>query len=99
MLGGDAPLADVAEVYGLVIPESARAGTVAEYIDRQFHRRPVVGDIVGVGGMKLVVRELKKGRVSQVGVIVGDRRVRKSRRFRRKGAVERRAGPAESGSQ
>lgn len=90
-LGGDAPLADVAEIYGLAIPEYARSGSVAEYIDRQFHRRPVVGDIVGVGGMKLVVRELKNGRVSQVGVIVGDRRVRRSRRFGRKGIEDRRA--------
>lgn len=97
VLGGDAPLADVAEIYGLVIPEQARSGTVAEYIDRQFHRRPVVGDIVGVGGMKLVVRELKKGRVSQVGVIVGDRRVRRSRRFGRKGIEERRVGLGAAG--
>jgi len=96
-LAGDAPLVEVAEIYGLVVPESARAGTVADYIDRQFHRRPVVGDIVGVGGMKLVVRELRKGRVSQVGVIVGDRRVRKSRRFRRKG-VDRRAGAGPTGN-
>jgi cell volume regulation protein A len=91
-LSGEAPLAEVAEVYGLVIPERARAGTVADYIDRQFHRRPVVGDIVGIGGMKLVVRELRKGRVAQVGVIVTERRVRKSGRYRRKGLEDRRAG-------
>jgi cell volume regulation protein A len=93
-LAGDAPLAEVAEIYGLAIPEHARTGTVADYIDRQFHRRPVVGDIVGVGGMKLVVRELNKGRISQVGVIVGDRRVRKSRRFRRKSIEDRRKSAA-----
>src|SRR5690606_23960572 len=88
VLSGTAPLVEVAEIYGLFIPEQARAGTVADYMDRQFHRRPVVGDIAGVGGMKLVVRELKEGRISQVGVIVGDRRVRRSRRFGRKGIGE-----------
>ncbi len=93
-LAGDAPLAEVAEIYGLAIPEYARSGSVAEYIDRQFHRRPVVGDIVGVGGMKLVVRELNNGRVSQVGVLVSDRRVGKSRRFRRRKAADRRTDSA-----
>jgi cell volume regulation protein A len=89
-LSGEAPLADIAEVYGLTVPEHARGGSIADYIDRQFHRRPVVGDIVGVGGMKLVVRELKKGRVSQVGVIVTDRRTKKSERYRRGGRKDRR---------
>ena len=80
-LGGDAPLADIAEIYGLPMPESARVGTLAQYIDRQFHRRPVVGDIVGLGGMRLVVREMQGSRVALVGVIVTERRARRSRRF------------------
>jgi cell volume regulation protein A len=97
VLSGDAPLADIAEVYGLTIPQHARSGTIAQYIDRQFHRRPVVGDIVGVGGMRLVVRELKNGRVAQVGVIVADRRVRPSGRFLRRGRKDRRGVPATAG--
>jgi cell volume regulation protein A len=92
-LSGDAPLAEIAEVYGLTIPEQARAGTIADYIDRQFHRRPVVGDIVGVGGMKLVVRELKNGRVAQVGVIVTERRTRQSNRYLRRRKKDRRGAP------
>jgi len=88
-LGGEALLGEVADLYGLLVPEHAREGTLGQYIDRQFHRRPVVGDIVGLGGMKLVVRELRNGRVSQVGILVRDRRAKKSR-GRRKGEPERR---------
>jgi cell volume regulation protein A len=89
-LGGDALLTEVAEIYGLALPESARAGTLAQYIDRQFHRRPVVGDIVGLGGMRLVVREMRGSRVSQVGVIVAERRVRASGSYLRRGKRDRR---------
>jgi cell volume regulation protein A len=93
-LSGDAPLADIAEIYGLALPESARSGTLAQYIDRQFHRRPVVGDIVGLGGMRLVVREMVGRRVAQVGVIVEERRIRKSGNYLRRGKRDRRGAGA-----
>ncbi len=80
-LTGDATLAELAEVYGLALPQSRLSETLAQYIDRQFHRRPVVGDVVGLGGMRLVVRAMQGRRVAQVGVIVEERRVRRGSRM------------------
>lgn len=87
-LSADAQLAEVAEIYGVTLPQGVRSGTLGEYIDRQFHRRPVVGDIVGLGGMRLVVREMRGNRVAQVGVIVeaqSDKRSLRGRRRSRRG--------------
>ena len=47
--------------------------TLAQYIDQQFHRRPVVGDFVHIGGMNLVVREMRDGRTTKVGIVVRNR--------------------------
>ncbi|MGH8864287.1 MAG: transporter associated domain-containing protein [Burkholderiales bacterium] len=47
--------------------------TLSRYIDRQFHRRPVVGDFVTIGGMNLVVREMREGRITKVGIVVRNR--------------------------
>ncbi len=69
-LNGDAPLGDVADIYGCEVPDTVRDKTLAAYIDQQFHRRPVVGDYVRIGGMNLVVREIRDKRVSKVGIIV-----------------------------
>jgi len=72
-LDGDAPLGEVAEIYGVEVPAHAESQTLARYIDRQFHRRPVVGDFVRIGGMNLVVREMKGRNVSKVGIVVRNR--------------------------
>ena len=72
-LDGDAPLGEVAEVYGVEIPERVKSQTLAQYIDRHFHRRPVVGDFVRIGGMNLVVREMRNGRTTKVGIVVHNR--------------------------
>jgi cell volume regulation protein A len=72
-LDGDAPLGEVAEIYGVEVPERVKSLTLAQYIDRQFHRRPVVGDFVRIGGMNLVVREMRDGRTTKVGIVVRNR--------------------------
>lgn len=69
-LDGDAPLGEVAEIYGVDVPERVKAQTLAQYIDRQFHRRPVVGDFVRIGGMNLVVREIQGRNITKVGIVV-----------------------------
>jgi cell volume regulation protein A len=73
MLDGDAPLGEVAEIYGVEVPGRAKSQTLARYIDRQFHRRPVVGDFVRIGGMNLVVREIQGRNVTKVGIVVRNR--------------------------
>ena len=72
-LDGDAPLGEVADIYGVEVPERVKSQTLAQYIDRQFHRRPVVGDFVRIGGMNLVVREIQGGNVTKVGIVVRNR--------------------------
>jgi cell volume regulation protein A len=73
MLDGDAPLGEVAGIYGVEVPERAKSQTLARYIDRQFHRRPVVGDFVRIGGMNLVVREIQGRNITKVGIVVRNR--------------------------
>jgi cell volume regulation protein A len=72
-LDGDAPVAEVADIYGVELPEPVKSQTLDQYIDRQFHRRPVVGDFVRVGGMNLVVREMRDGRITKVGIVLRNR--------------------------
>ena len=72
-LDGDAPLGEVADIYGVELPEPVKSQTLGQYIDRQFHRRPVVGDFVRVGGMNLVVREIQGRNVTKVGIVVRNR--------------------------
>ena len=51
----------------------ACAMTLAQYIYKQFRRRPDVGDYVRFGKLNLVVREMRDGQVSKVGIIVRER--------------------------
>jgi len=70
MLNGDARMEDVANVYGVKVPPLAKELTLAEFLDRRFHKRCVVGDRVLLGAMELVVREMENGTVGKVGVRV-----------------------------
>ena len=69
-LNGDAPLGEVVEMYGGEVPQAIRSMTLAQYIDRQFRRRPGVGDLVRFGKLNLVVREMYQGQVAKVGIVV-----------------------------
>ncbi len=68
VLNGDATLADLADVYGLDIPQGHAGQTLAAYLDELFHGRVVVGDRAALGKAVLVVREMQEGRVSRVGL-------------------------------
>ncbi|HEX4986142.1 MAG TPA: potassium/proton antiporter [Burkholderiales bacterium] len=72
-LNGDAPLGEVVEMYGGSVAVEVGGMSLAQYIDRQFRRRPSVGDYVRFGRLNLVVRETRAGRVSRVGIIVRER--------------------------
>ena len=72
-LNGDAPLGEVVEMYGGEVPQAIRSMTLAQYIDRQFRRRPGVGDLVRFGKLNLVVREMYQGQVAKVGIVVRER--------------------------
>jgi cell volume regulation protein A len=68
VLNGDAPLGELAQVYGLDIPEQHAGKTLADYLRARFHGRVVVGDRASLGTAALVVREIHDGRVSRVGL-------------------------------
>ncbi|HZP94517.1 MAG TPA: potassium/proton antiporter [Burkholderiales bacterium] len=69
-LSGEARLGDIAEVYGVEVPQAIHALTVSEYLDRRFRGRAVVGDRLRLGAMELVVREVEGRRVTRIGVRV-----------------------------
>ncbi|MCC7487712.1 MAG: potassium/proton antiporter [Burkholderiales bacterium] len=70
ILNGDAVLGELAAVYGLEITEEAAGKTLARYLAELFHGRAVVGDRVRLGAAELVVREIEKGRVTRVGLLL-----------------------------
>lgn len=67
VLDADARLADVAQLYGFNAGEFG-ALTLAEYVDRAFHKRPVVGDSVRFDRVELVVREMEQSSIRRVGL-------------------------------
>jgi cell volume regulation protein A len=70
VLNGDAVLGDVAAVYGIEVPAALAAKTLADYLSGRAHGRVVVGDRAPLGDALLVVREMREGRVTQVGLKV-----------------------------
>tara|TARA_R110002110_G_scaffold213154_3_gene426307 strand:- start:41359 stop:43089 length:1731 start_codon:yes stop_codon:yes gene_type:complete len=71
VLKPDARLADLSQMYGFEVPEPLRALTVAEFINRQFHQKPVVGDRVSLGHVQFVVKKLDGERIATVGLKLG----------------------------
>jgi cell volume regulation protein A len=68
VLHPEAKLADIAQVYGFEVDSSHAALTVEKFIGKQFHGRPVVGDQVKLGPVKLIVREVKGNSIVAVGL-------------------------------
>ena len=61
-------LGDIAGFYGVDVPPGAENASLAEYLQRVFRKRPVVGDRLKAGRVEFVVREVADGRVSRVGL-------------------------------
>jgi cell volume regulation protein A len=61
-------LIDVAQAYGFDIDSSHEDMTVENYIVKLFHGKPVVGDQVKLGPVKLIVRETKDNCIVAVGL-------------------------------
>jgi cell volume regulation protein A len=68
VLDGDAGVANVAEAYGLPLSNAREDETVAQYLVRLFHKRPVVGDRAPLGKAEFVVRDIENGRITKVGL-------------------------------
>ena len=68
VLDASASLGDVAAFYGIDMPKGAENVSLADYLQRVFRKRPVVGDRVKAGRVEFVVREVLNGRVARVGL-------------------------------
>ncbi len=67
-LNPDSPAADLARAYGLVLSEEEMKGSIGGLVTRRLGRRPVVGDRVTIGTLRLSVRKMDAGRISQLGL-------------------------------
>ena len=67
-LSGEAPLADVADLYGLTISPDQRGLTLGELLTRRFGGHPVVGDQMEWHGIRWVVVEVEGDQIIKVGL-------------------------------
>lgn len=67
-LRGDTLLRDVANFYMVPLPEGDGSQSLAQFIAKRFHGKPVVGDRVRVGKVEFVVRQIVNGEIFQVGM-------------------------------
>lgn len=66
---GDVLVGDLMAIYGVgTIDDRSAAMTVATLFRRRVGSQPVVGDTLMLGGLRLRVRAVEGGRVSQVGI-------------------------------
>jgi potassium/hydrogen antiporter len=72
VLNGDARVADVEAIYGLGFPDHGPEETLTAFLNQRFRGMPVVGDRLRIGAVELVVREVQKGLVTQVGLKLHD---------------------------
>jgi len=68
VLKGNARLGDVSSAYGFKVDASIATQTLADYLAQRFNRRPVVGDRCRLGSVEFVVREMREGVISLVGL-------------------------------
>lgn len=67
-VSGDTALAELADLYGLPLPEAATDKTLAAFLAAALPGVPVVGDRHRLGNLEFVVREVTRGRILQVGL-------------------------------
>lgn len=63
----DASVSDLADAYGLDVPNSAGTFTLAAFVASVVHK-PVVGDRLRLGEMELVVRKMEGGKIVELGL-------------------------------
>ena len=66
----DTPLSALAETYGLRFKPGAAGETVGAYMRTRLGVRAFVGERVATGDMELVVREVERGRILSVGLVL-----------------------------
>ena len=64
---GDLPIGQIADFYGLSVPEAEKATPVGGFVAARLLARPAVGDGIGIGLVGLVVYDLNGQRITHVG--------------------------------
>lgn len=64
----DVNLFEVSQAYGFSIDPAYQDMSVEEYLMKRFHGKPVVGDQIKLGSVKLIVREMKGDHIVLVGL-------------------------------
>lgn len=63
-----ARLTEIAKTYGFEVSLSDQEISVENYLNDQFHGKPVVGDQIRLGNVKLIVREMQGKHIVSVGL-------------------------------
>ena len=61
-------LGRIAAFYGLPIPETERASSLAEVVRARLPHSPTLGDSIRIEDIELVVREMIGGRIATIGL-------------------------------
>jgi len=70
---GDAPLIDLAKVYGVPLEGIAPEDTAAELLQRQLGKHLVVGDRVRFGNIRLTIRQMDGNQIEIIGLKLQDK--------------------------
>ena len=65
---GDLPVGRIAEFYDLAVPEAERSAALADLVQARLGRKPLVGDRIRLAEVELVVRAVRRGRITEVGI-------------------------------
>ena len=65
---GHVPVGEIAEFYGLPIPQAEKATPVGDFIAGHLPAKPTVGDGIGIGMIGLVVHCVDGERITAVGL-------------------------------
>src|SRR5262249_3358646 len=89
ILAGDGAVDELSVIYGLDLGEHRRGESLADFMHERLGEIAGGGDRVRIGGVELVVRTVRDGRVVVVGLELEDQRERlparrAARRFRRR---------------
>ncbi|MCK9504142.1 MAG: potassium/proton antiporter [Porticoccaceae bacterium] len=68
VLDANVSIAMLGSFYNLPVPEENPEMTLAEWINKELRRPPILGDRIDLGNAKLVVRKLEDGKIRQVGL-------------------------------
>jgi potassium/hydrogen antiporter len=65
---GHVPVGEIADFYGVPIPQAEKATPVANFVADRLPAEPAVGDSIGIGWIGLVVHDVSGDRITRVGL-------------------------------